>query len=69
MKKKTLTLNLTDEEMQALDALAQRKDVSKTAILRLSLRLYQMIDARLEKGQKVFVEDELKNEKTELLLV
>lgn len=69
MKKKTLTLNLTDEEMLALDALAQRKDVSKTAILRLSLRLYQMIDSRLEMGQKVFVEDELKKEKTELLLI
>jgi len=69
MKKKTLTLNLTEEEMQVLESLAQRKEVSKTAIIRLSLRLYQMIDYRLGKGQKVFVEDDVKQEKTELLLI
>lgn len=67
--KKTLTLNLTEEEMLALEELARTKDVSKTAILRLSLRLYQMIDKRLAAGQKIFAEDELKNEKTELLLL
>ena len=67
--KKTLTLNLTEEEMLALEDLARTKDVSKTAILRLSLRLYQLIDKRLAAGQKIFAEDELKNEKTELLLL
>ena len=67
--KKTLTLNLTEEEMLALENLARTKDVSKTAILRLSLRLYQLIDKRLAAGQKIFAEDELKNEKTELLLL
>lgn len=69
MKKKTLTLNLTDEEMQALELLAKKKDVSKTAILRLALRLYQMIDTRIERGLKVFIEDETTKEKSELLLI
>jgi hypothetical protein len=32
--KRTMTLNLTDPEMQALDALSERKDMSKTAVLR-----------------------------------
>ena len=37
--KRTMTLNLNDDEMDALDALSSRYDMSKTAIIRKALRL------------------------------
>jgi hypothetical protein len=35
--KKTMTLNLTAAEMEALDELARRKDLTKTALIRQAL--------------------------------
>jgi Ribbon-helix-helix protein, copG family len=67
-EKRTMTLNLTDPEMRVLEELSARKDVSKTALLRQALRLYQMIDARLARGEKLFFEDEEKK-KAELMVV
>jgi len=58
--KRTMTLNLTDAEMGALEELSEKKELSKTAILRQALRLYQMVDARIERGDKFFFEDETK---------
>lgn len=58
--KRTMTLNLTDAEMTALEELCQKKDLSKTAVLRQALRLYQMVDLRLERGEKLFFEDDAK---------
>lgn len=55
--KKTMTLNLTDPEMAALDELASKKDLSKTAVLRQALRLFQMVDVRIERGEKLVFED------------
>ncbi|MDE4914630.1 transcriptional regulator [Methylobacterium sp. 092160098-2] len=67
--KRTMTLNLTDPEMQALEDLATRKDITKTAILRQALRLYQMIDARVERGEKLLFENEATKEKAELMFL
>lgn len=36
--RKTLTLNLTEAEMKALETLAKDKDLTKTAVLRQALR-------------------------------
>lgn len=58
--KKTMTLNLTEAEMAVLEELCEKKDLSKTAILRQALRLYQMVDVRLERGEKLFFEDDNK---------
>ncbi|WP_165235128.1 ribbon-helix-helix protein, CopG family [Aquisphaera insulae] len=58
--KRTMTLNLTDAEMATLEELSEKKDLSKTAVLRQALRLYQMVDARIERGDKLFFEDEAK---------
>lgn len=55
--KRTMTLNLTDAEMGALEELATKKDLSKTAVLRQALRLYQAVDVRLERGEKLIFED------------
>lgn len=68
-EKRTMTLNLTDEEMGLLDELSTRHDMSKTAILRKALRMYQVIDTRLRKGEKLFTEDELEQKKAELLVL
>jgi len=67
-QKKTMTLNLTDQEMRVLDELSEQKDLSKTALLRQALRLYQMVDARLARGEKLFFEDGQKA-KAELMVL
>ena len=55
--KKTMTLNLTPAEMAVLEDLAARKELTKTAVIRQALRLYQTVDLRLEVGDKLFFED------------
>jgi hypothetical protein len=67
--KRTMTFNLTDAEMSALDRLAVEKDMSKTAVLRQALRLYQLIEARLRSGEKLFFEDDISKEKKELVVL
>ncbi len=67
--KRTMTLNLTDAEMRALEELSSRKDLSKTAVLRQALRLYQTLDARIEKGDKLILENDQTLEKAELMLL
>jgi len=67
--KKTMTLNLTDVEMDALEDLCQKKDLSKTAVLRQALRLYQAVEIRTERGAKLFFEDEQTKEKAELMML
>ncbi len=67
--KKTMTLNLTEAEMQVLGNLSAKKDLSKTALLRQALRIYQVIEARLENGDKLFFEDEKTKEKAEVMML
>lgn len=69
MTKKTMTLNLADEEMNVLEDLARRKDLSKTGVIRQALRLYQMVDLRLRDGEKLVFEDEKKNKKSEVVVL
>lgn len=66
--KKTMTLNLTEAEMEALESLSAAKDVSKTAIVRQALRLYQLINVRLDLGEKLFLEG-VDSEKKELVVL
>jgi len=67
--KKTMTLNLTDPEMGALEKLSAARDMSKTAVIRQALRMYQLIDSRLSKGEKLFFEDGLTKEKKEVVVL
>ena len=64
-----MTLNLTDTEMAVLEELSEKKDLSKTAVLRQALRLYQMVNVRLDRGEKLFFEDEAKKEKAEVMVL
>ena len=67
--KKTMTFNLTDAEMHVLEELSEQKDLSKTAVLRQALRLYQLVEVRLQRGEKLFFEDELRKTKSELMVL
>ena len=66
--KRTMTLNLTEAEMEAVEELASRKELTKTAVLRQALRLYQLVDTRLEQGEKLFFEDK-KKAKSEVMVL
>lgn len=50
-KPETMTLNLPAREMRALEALAEHHEMSKTAVMRQALRLYQLIHVRLRDGE------------------
>ena len=67
--KRTMTLNLTEAEMAVLEALSKKKELSKTALLRQALRMYQVIEARLENGNKLFFENEATKEKAEVMML
>lgn len=67
--KKTLTLVLSDAEMDVLDSLSSERSLSKTAVLRQALRLYQTVDIRQQRGDKLFFENETSKEKAELMLL
>ena len=67
--KRTMTLNLTEAEMNVLEVLCKKKDLSKTALLRQALRIYQVIEARLESGDKLFFEDEKAKQKAEVMIL
>jgi len=67
--KKTMTLNLTESEMGVLEKLSTQKDMSKTAVMRQALRLYQLIESRVSQGEKLVFEDELSKEKKELVVL
>ena len=67
--RRTMTLNLTVAEMDALEELSAKKELSKTALLRQALRMYQLIEVRLESGDKLFFEDEKTEKKAEVMLL
>lgn len=69
MTKRTMTLNLSDEEMQVLEDLCEKKSLSKTALLRQALRLYQAVSARIERGDKLLFENIDGKEKAELMVL
>lgn len=65
--KRTKTLNPTESEMKAVEKLRRRKDLNKTALIRQTIRLHQLIDARIESGEKLSFADGA--EKAELMVV
>ena len=67
--KRTMTLNLTDAEMDVLEGLCAVKELSKTAVIRQALRIYQMIELKSRNGQKLFFENETTKEKAEMMIL
>ncbi len=68
-EKKAMTLILNEREMEALERLAIEKSMSKTAVIKQALRLYQSMSNRIAQGDKVFVEDTLTKDKSELMVL
>jgi Ribbon-helix-helix protein, copG family len=68
-KKKSLVLKLSDQEMEALTLLAERRGTTKTGLLRQALRLYQSVDERMRQGERLYLEDSSNKEKMELVLL
>ncbi|MEE9425296.1 MAG: hypothetical protein V3V18_09995 [Methylococcales bacterium] len=66
--KRTMTLNLTKKEMAVLEQLSANKGLSKTQLVKQALRLYQSVVERLDRGDKLFIEDD-KKEKVELMVL
>ena len=68
-EKKTMTLNLTAREMAVLEELTATKGLSKTGVMRLALRLLQAVDAKVQMGHKLVVENEQTRQKSELVIL
>jgi hypothetical protein len=66
--KKMMSLSLSDKEMRVLEELSEKKGLNKTMILKQALALYQIIHAKVELGEKIFVEDNNKI-KSEIVLL
>lgn len=49
--KETMTLNLSQVEMAAVERMAADADLSKTALIRQALRVYQVIQQRHMAGE------------------
>ncbi len=66
--KRTMTLNLTGKEMTTLEFLCENKGLSKTQLVKQALRLYESIAERMDRGDKLFFEDDNKD-KAELMVL
>jgi hypothetical protein len=64
-----MTLNLSEAEMGILEELCEKKELSKTSVIRQALKLYQIVESRLEKGNKLFFEDDRTKEKAEVMML
>lgn len=49
--KLTMTLNLSEREMAAVDRLAKEQELTKTALIRAALRLYETVNSRIRAGE------------------
>ena len=68
-EKKSMTLTLTEGEMAVLEELCDKKQLTKTALIRQALRLYRLVDIRVEAGEKLFFEDEMNKKKAEVMVI
>jgi predicted DNA-binding protein len=69
MERRQMTLILNDKEMELLDLLSTRRGMTKTALVRQAIRLYQSVTERIENGEKVFVEHPTTKDKAELMVL
>ena len=67
--KRSILLHLSDTEMLVLDSLAKKRGISKSAVLRQALRLYESVETRLDQGERLYLESANKKDKSELLLI
>jgi hypothetical protein len=65
--KRAVLVQLNEAEWDALEHLAKEKSLSKVAVMRQALRLYELINARTAEGEKLVFED--KHSKKEILVL
>jgi Mor family transcriptional regulator len=66
-KKTMISLNLSPVEQDLLAVLSEKKDISKSAVLRQGLRILGLLQQRTEQGEKFYFEAPDK-QKSEILL-
>lgn len=49
--KKTMTLNMSKDEMEILIKFSKKWDMSKTAVVRRSIRLMDIVEGMLQRGE------------------
>jgi hypothetical protein len=67
-KKTLISLNLTESELELLNDLSEKKEMSKSAVLRQALRMMGVLEHRIAQGEKLYFET-LDKDKSELLLL
>jgi regulatory protein YycI of two-component signal transduction system YycFG len=67
-KKTLISLNLSEAELELLTELSQKKEMSKSAILRQALRIMGTLEQRIDRGEKFYFES-LDKEKSEIVLM
>jgi hypothetical protein len=50
-ERETMTMNLSAREMAVLRDLGEQMDMSKTAVMRSALRLFQLVHVRAQAGE------------------
>jgi len=55
--------------MSSLEELALRNDMTKTAAIKKAIRIYLILEKRMQRGEHIFVEDQNSKARVELLLV
>lgn len=64
---KSMTLNLSPQEDVALSALSEDLDMSRSAVMRQALRLYQSVHVRMKRGEILHFKHEGKVMEVELI--
>lgn len=67
--KRLMMLSLPAEEMAAVEALAKKRGLTKTGLVRQAIRLYESVETRMDRGHKLFIESPEEKDKLELLLL
>jgi len=66
--KTLISINLSPAELELLAELSEKKEMSKSAVLRQALRMMGLIEKRIDQGEKFYFES-VEKEKSEVLLV
>ena len=54
--KSYIPIAMIEDEIKVLDDLCKKQGMSRTAILRQALRLYQLVHVRMQGGERVYFE-------------
>lgn len=64
-----MMLSMPMAEMLVVEALAKKRGLTKTGLVRQAIRLYESVETRLDQGHKLYVESPEKKEKSEIMLL